>query len=192
MRRSRWLRLVALIIVPAAACSTTGERADPSPQPAPSPSASSGAPHPGTYFNLTEADAVNYIGYLMERSQEAVQAGDLGALQDIYTRDGPARGDVAATIIRDFRNGWINSTEVEVVRSRVRHIDSQLAVIEQVRLVRPCAYGFNSNLDATPDNREMRQTVTVYMADEFLNWRIDREVVRRSEPTGQRVDCPPG
>jgi hypothetical protein len=182
-----------LILALTSACSTSDERADrsPEPSPSPSPSTSSGAPHPGTYFNLTEEDALNYIGYLMDRAGEAVHAGDLGALQEIYTEDGPARRHVAGTIIRDFQNGWINSTDVEVVRTRVLRITSQLAVFEQVRLVRPCVYDFNTNLEAGRDHHELRQVVTVYMADEFLNWRIDREMVGRSEPTGQRVPCPP-
>jgi hypothetical protein len=112
-------------------------------------------------------------------------------MKDIYTRDGAMGRAAASTVARDYRNGWINATETEIVRREIVSIDSQLAVFDMVRIVRPCVHDFNSNLDMTPDDRERREVVRIFMADEFLNWRLDREEISRSVPTGERVDCPP-
>ena len=191
----RWIRLavVAIAAVTVAGCSSDPDRSlEPTAAPSATPSPPSGGSveAPTVLFNLSEADALDYVEDLIVRAEEALQEGNLGALKDLYTEDGPARREAAAAILRDFRNGWVNDTEIEVERTRIVSIESRLAVFEQVRLVRPCVYDFNNNLVATSDDREMRQAVTVYMADEHLNWRIDREVVRRSEPTGERVACP--
>jgi hypothetical protein len=147
---------------------------------------------PVLYFNLTEEDALQYLENLDLRIQEAFHAGDLGALHDLYTSDGPARRQAAARIIGNFRRGLVDRLRYEVLSTRVLRIGSQVAVFRQVRLVHPCLYTYGDSQDVTRDPRVLRQVVTRHMADERLNWRIHREVVRSEEPTGDRVSaCPP-
>jgi hypothetical protein len=157
----------------------------------PAPTPSSTPIPPVLYFNLTEADARLYLAALDRRIEEARQDGDLGALEDLYTPDGPARREAAAEIIRNFRRRLVDRTRVEVLSTRVLRIRSQLAVFRQVRLVEPCVYTYGSQYDVTPDDRILRQVVIRHMADENLNWKIDREVVLSEQPTGRRVRaCP--
>ena len=191
MSVARWTAAAIVASLCVGCTASSSSPASPTPAPTISDPSMGDAPHPGSYFNLSEEDALDYIGDLIDRSQEAIRAGDLGVLKDVYTLDGPAGRAAEATIVRDFRNRWINATEVELVRTRILSIDSQLAVFEIVRLVRPCVYDFNTNLDMTEDGRERREVVKVFMADEYLNWRLDREVVMRSAPTGEPAPCPP-
>jgi hypothetical protein len=157
----------------------------------PAPTPSSTPIPPVLYFNLTEEDALLYLAALDRRIEEARHDGDLGALQDLYTPDGPARKEASAEIIRNFRRRFIDRTHVEALSTRVLRIRSQLAVFRQVRLVEPCVYEYGSQRDVTPDDRVVRQVVIRYMADENLNWKIDREVVLSEKPTGRRVQaCP--
>jgi hypothetical protein len=191
--RARLGPLLLLVAAVAGACSSPDPETGGAGVSTPTPEAS--ADHsvlpPVLYFNLTEEDALTYLEELDHRIQEAIHHGDLGALHDIYTHDGPAGLEAADTIIRQFRRGLVDSTDIEVVSTEVLRITSQLAVFRQVRLVRPCVYTFGAQQDVTPDHRVMRQTVIRHMADERLNWRIHREVIERSVPTGERVTaCP--
>jgi hypothetical protein len=147
---------------------------------------------PVLYFNLTEEDALQYLEALDVRIEEALHQGDLGALHDLYTEDGPAAKQMAARIVRNYQRRVVDRLRYEVVTTRVLRIEPQLAVFRQVRLVHPCAYTYDDQYDVTPDPRIMRQVVIRSMTDEQLNWKIDREVVRSEEPTGERVSaCPP-
>lgn len=198
--RTRIAGLVALSAFTLAACVGTddgGEGAAPTPPGrTPSPSVSLGdglgpAPHPVLYFNLSEEDALDYLAGLEERALEALHDGDLGALHDVYTSDGPARRKAAATIVREFRQNLVDRTKIEVIRTKVLKIRSQMAVFRQVRLVYPCIWTYDDRFDVTPDHRVVRQVLIRYMAAERLNWRLHRDVIRREEPTGDRVTaCP--
>ncbi|HEX2026066.1 MAG TPA: hypothetical protein VHH92_06695 [Actinomycetota bacterium] len=164
-----------------------------SPQPAqPSTPAPSSTPIPPVlYFNLTEEDALLYLNALMRRIEEARHDGDLGALEDLYMPDSPAREEASAVIIRNFRRRLVDRTHIEAVSTQVLRTSSQLAVFRQVRLVEPCVYTYAHQEDVTADDRIVRQVVRIYMADENLNWKIEREVVLSEEPTGARVrSCP--
>jgi hypothetical protein len=186
--------LVVAVGLTAAACSEPDPSAGP-PIPISSrvPATPSSTPIPPVlYFNLTEEDALAYLEALDIRIEEALHRGDLGALHDLYTEDGPAGKRMAARIVRNFQRRVVDRLWYEVVSTRVLRITSQLAVFRQVRLVHPCAFTYGDQYDATPDPRIMRQVVIRTMADENLNWKIDREVVRSEEPTGDRVSpCPP-
>jgi hypothetical protein len=190
----RWWILVvaALLVVPACASADgeTPEAGPPTPPPPPSPS-STPIP-PVLYFNLTEEDALDYLEALDLRIEEALHDGDLGALHDLYTSEGPAGRGAAARIISNFRRRVVDRLRYEALSTRVLKIRSQLAVFRQVREVHPCAYKYGDRSDVTPDHRIVREVVIRYMADENLNWKIDREVVMSQEPTGRRVTrCPP-
>jgi hypothetical protein len=186
--------LIALFVsVLASACTSSagdgrgpGEAAS-----SPAPVPSSTPVNPVLYFNLTEEDALAYLEQLDQRIEEALHDGDLGALQDLYVTGSPAARRMAGRIIRNFRQGLVDRLEYEVLDTRVLRISSQLAVFRQVRLAVPCVYTFAGHQDVTPDPRVMRQVVVRYMADERLNWRIEREVVRSEEPTGENASCPP-
>jgi hypothetical protein len=157
----------------------------------PGPPASHAVLQPTLYFNLSQEDALSYLENLDRRALEALHEGDLGALHDIYTHDGPAGAEASATIIRQFRKELIDSTDIEVRNTKVLRITSQLAVFRQVRLVWPCIYTVGDGYDATPDHRVLRQVLIRYMADERLNWRIHRDVIEKSVPTGEKVAaCP--
>jgi hypothetical protein len=191
----RWFWTGLVVCVAAAACSSPGAggagAAPTTSAPTPRPSVTLSAEHPVLHFNLTEEDALTYLEELDRRSLEALHDGDLGALRDLYTTDGPARREIAGTIIRQFRKGLVDSTDIEVMDTQVLRITSQLAVFRQVRLVRPCVYTAGTLYDVTPDHRVLRQVMIRYMADERLNWRIHREVIERSVPTGEKVTaCP--
>ena len=188
----RRLTLLHLVLIAAACTPSVTDRAEPTPAASPSaaPSASL-PPNPVLYFNLSEADALDYLAHLQARALEALRGGDLGDMKDVYTRDGAAGRAAAAAVIEDFRNKSVNATEIDVLRTEIVSIGSQLAVFDVVRIVRPCVYDYDTNLSTTEDDRERREVARVYMADEKLNWRLDREVVRRSAPTGERVPCPP-
>ena len=161
------------------------------PAPSPTPRVSSTPIPPVLYFNLTEEDALLYLNALTRRIEEARHDGDLGALEDLYMPDSPARKQAAAVIIRNFRRRLVDRTHTEVVSTRVLSVSSPLAVFRQVRLIEPCLYTYANQYDVTPDDRIVRQVVRVYMADENLNWKIQREVILSEEPTGERVQaCP--
>jgi hypothetical protein len=192
--RPRTSFLVAFLVsVLAAACTTSaaddggtpGEASSPAPVPSSTPV------HPVLYFNLTEDDALAYLEELDRRIEEALHDGDLGALQDLFVTGSPAALRMAGRIIRNFRQGLVDRLRYEVLDTRVLRISSQLAVFRQVRLAVPCVYTFAGHKDVTPDPRVMRQVVIRNMADEGLNWRIEREVVRSEEPTGENASCPP-
>lgn len=187
--------LAASVFMSAAACvENKEERAigtQSPPQPSPSPSASLSADHPVQYFNLSEEDALSYLSSLNDRALEALHEGDLGALHDIYTSDGPAGRKAAATIMREFRRRLVDRTEIDVISTEVLRIRSQMAVFRQVRLVYPCVWTYDDRHDVTPDDRVVRQVLIRYMADERLNWRLHRDIVRAEKPTGDRVTaCP--
>lgn len=189
-------RVLAVILATAcllAACSPgrtePRQAADPTPSATPRPTST--PVHPVVYFNVTEEDALLYLNALMRRIEQARHDGDLGALEDLFMPDSPARKKASAVIIRNFRRRLVDRTHIEVVSTRVLRTSSQLAVFRQVRLVEPCVYAYASQEDLTPDDRIVRQVVRVYMADENLNWKIDREVLLSEEPTGKRVrSCP--
>jgi hypothetical protein len=196
VRRCGFLVLTAWLVATACA-SSPGEASGGGPAaPTPSPSApatpSSTPIPPVLYFNLTEEDALQYLENLDERIEEALHDGELGPLHDIYTSDGPARRKAAGRIIRNFRRRVVDRLHYEVIQTRVLKIRSQLAVFRQVREVHPCLYTYGDRFDVTPDHRILRQVVIRYMADERLNWKIDREIVRSEVPTGAKVTaCPP-
>jgi hypothetical protein len=163
----------------------------PEPSQPSTPTPSSRPIPPVLYFNLTEEDALLYLDALTRRIEEARHDGDLGALEDLYMPDSPARKEAASVIIRNFRRRLVDRTHTEVVSTRVLRVSSPLAVFRQVRLIEPCVYTYANQFDVTPDDRILRQVVRVYMADENLNWKIQREVVLSEEPTGERVQaCP--
>jgi hypothetical protein len=174
-----------------AACSAeavpTARPSSPSPSPTSTPVA------PTLYFNLNdEEEALDYLSDIEGRADEALHRGDLGALHDIYTSDGPARDTAARRIIRNFDHGRVDRTRHRVVKTRVLTVRSQVATFRQVRLVLPCVFSYDANEDVTPDPRVIRQVVMVRMVAENLNWKIDREVVLRQEATGAKVTtCPP-
>lgn len=188
-----WL-LGASVLISAACVGNEEERASdtqPTPEPIPSPSAPLSADHPVQYFNLSEEDALSYLSSLNHRALEALHDGDLDALHDIYTSDGPAGRKAAATIMREFRQRLVDRTEFEVISTQVLKIRSQMAVFRQVRLVYPCVWTYDDRHDVTPDDRVVRQVLIRYMADERLNWRLHRDIVRAEKPTGDRVTaCP--
>jgi hypothetical protein len=193
VRRSGVLVLTAWLVATACA-SSEGEGSGGGPAAPTSPSAppSSTPIPPVLYFNLTEEDALQYLENLDERIEEALHDGELGPLHDIYTSDGPARRKAAARIIRNFRRRVVDRLHYEVFDTKVLKIRSQLAVFRQVREVHPCLYTYADRFDVTPDHRILRQVVIRYMADEQLNWKIDREIVRSEVPTGEKVTaCPP-
>lgn len=147
---------------------------------------------PVLYFNLTEEDALSYLEALDERIEAALHDGDLGVLHDLFIRDSPARRDISRRIIRNFQRRLVDRTRYEPVTTEVLRVTSQLAVFRQVRLVHPCVYTYYGRHDTTPDPRVTRQVTLRYMADENLNWKIDREVVKSEKPTGEKVTaCPP-
>jgi hypothetical protein len=191
----RWFWSGLVVCVAAAACSSPGAggagAAPTTSAPTPRPSVTLSADHPVQYFNLSEEDALAYLEQLERRALEALHGGDLGAVHDIYTSDGPAGAEAAATIVRQFRRRLVDSTDIEVLDTEVLSITSQLAVFREVRVVRPCVYTLGTLRDVTPDNRVLRQVVIRHMADERLNWRIHRDVIQQSVPTGERVTaCP--
>lgn len=159
----------------------------------PSPSPTTTPVHPTLYFNLDDdEEALDYLTDIEDRAVDALQQGDLGALHDIYTSDGPARDAAARRIIRNFDHGLVDRTRHRAVKTRVLTVRSQVATFRQVRLVLPCVFSYDANEDVTPDPRVIRQVVMVRMVAENLNWRIDREVVLRREATGAKVTtCPP-
>ena len=173
------------------ACTATSDAPEAGPSPTAAPEPSHTVLHPDEYFNLSEADALDYLHDLEVRAEDALHEGDLGALLDIYTRDGEAGREASATIVRDYRNAWENATDIEIVSTRILRITSQLAVFRVVQVIRPCVFDVDTHVDATEDPRVLRQVVTRSMADEQLNWRLHRDVIERSEPTGERADCPP-
>ena len=179
---------MAVAVLLAAGCEDGTVEAGPSPSPTPRPSVS--LRHPVQNFDLTEEDALTYLGSIDERLQQALHEGSLGPLHDATTRDGDARRVAADTIVRDFRNGWVNRTTIEVERTEIVSLEQHLAVFEQTRLVRPCVYDLNS-LQVVGDDRVVRETVRRYMAEEDIDWRLDHEEVLRSSPTDERTDCPP-
>jgi hypothetical protein len=192
--RSRLVIPLAVSLLAGCAASGPEEAGRPPPSPVFSPEASptSTPIHPVLYFNLTEEDALAYLEALDERIEQAMHEGDLGALHDIYTREGVARRKAAARIVANFRRRLVDRLRYEVLDTEVLRIGSQLAVFRQVRLVRPCVYTFNGRHDETPDPHVTRQVVLRYMADENLNWKIDREVVVSERRTGAKVTaCPP-
>jgi hypothetical protein len=193
MYPGRTILVAFLVSVLAAACTSSaeGDGRAPGEASSPAPVPSSTPVHPVLYFNLTEDDALAYLGELDRRIEEALHDGDLGALQDLYVTESLAARRMAGRIIRNFRQGLVDRLRYEVLDTRVLMISSQLAVFRQVRLAVPCVYTFAGHKDATPDPRVMRQVVIRYMADERLNWRIEREVVRSAEPTGENAPCPP-
>jgi hypothetical protein len=180
-----------------AAASCSAERAPSAGPPTPTPSRVPATPlstpiPPVLYFNLTEEDALRYLEALDDRIEEALHEGDLGALHDLYTDDGPAGKRMAERIVRNYRRRVVDRLRYEVVSTRVLRIGPQVAVFRQVRMVHPCAFTYDDQHDVTPDSRIMRQVVVRTMADERLNWKIEREMVRSQEPTGDRVSpCPP-
>jgi hypothetical protein len=181
-----------------ASCSSAGsEEADrpartPSPASSPEASPSSTPIPPVLYFNLTEEDALSYLEALDQRIEDALHDGDLGALHDLFIRGSPARRDISRRIIRNFQHRLVDRTRYEPVTTEVLRVTSQLAVFRQVRLVHPCVYTYYGRHDTTPDARVTRQVTLRYMADENLNWKIEREVVKSENPTGQKVTaCPP-
>jgi hypothetical protein len=179
--------LLALSTLSACSDPTEGRTGPPSPSPSPTGSVQ----HPVVYFDLSEEDALGYLANLDERALEALHDGSLGSLHDIYTSDGPARREAAATIVREFERGWVDRTEIEVLETEVLRIGPQMAVFRQVRLLYPCVWTYDDRVDVTPDDRVVRQVLIRYMADEYLNWRLHRDVIRREEPTGERVGaCP--
>jgi hypothetical protein len=188
-----WILVVAALLVVPACASADGETPEAGPAtPPPPPSPSSTPIPPVLYFNLTEEDALDYLEALDLRIEEALHAGDLGALHDLYTSEGPAGRGAAARIIRNFRRRVVDRLRYEALSTRVLKIRSQLAVFRQVREVHPCVYKYGDRSDVTPDHRIVREVVIRYMADENLNWKIDREVVISQEATGRRVArCPP-
>ena len=159
----------------------------------PSPSSTSTPVAPTLYFNLDDdEEALDYLSDIEGRAVEALHRGDLGALHDIYTSDGPARDMAARRIIRNFDHGLVDRTRHRAVKTRVLKVSSQVATFRQVRLVLPCVYSYDANEDVTPDPRVIRQVMMVWMVSEGLNWKIDREVVVRQEATGAKVtSCPP-
>jgi hypothetical protein len=184
--------VVGLLLVPACAPADGETPAAGPATPPPPPSPSSTPIPPVLYFNLTEEDALEYLEALDLRIEEALHDGDLGALHDLYTSEGPAGRGAAARIIRNFRRRVVDRLRYEALSTRVLKIRSQLAVFRQVREVHPCVYRYGDRSDVTPDHRIVREVVIRYMAGENLNWKIDREVVVRREPTGRRVTrCPP-
>jgi hypothetical protein len=187
-------RLVVVLAawMAASACASGGEPFGGPPIPSPTPAPSSTPISPVLYFNLTEEDALAYLEALDERIEDALHRGDLGVLHDLYTWDGPARRLAAARIIRNFRRNEVDRLRYEVLRTEVLRITSQLAVFRQVRLVHPCVYTYRHLDDVTPDPRILRQVVIRYMADENLNWKIDREIVRSEVSIGRTITaCPP-
>jgi hypothetical protein len=186
----RWLVVVALLAAPA--CATPDDRTPTATGTTPPARPSSTPINPVLYFNLTEEDALAYLEALDLRIERALHEGDLGVLHDLYTADGPAGREASARIISNFRRRVVDRLRYEVLSTRVLTIRSQLAAFRQVREVHPCAYRYGDLTDVTPDRRIARQVVIRYMADENLNWKIDREVVVREEPTGRNVPrCPP-
>lgn len=159
----------------------------------PSPSPTTTPVHPTLYFNLNdEEEALDYLTEIEDRAVDALHRGDLGALHDIYTSEGPARDAAAQRIIRNFDHGLVDRTRHRAVKTRVLTVRSQVATFRQVRLVLPCVFSYAANEDVTPDPRVIRQVVMVRMVAENLNWKIDREVVLRQETTGAKVTaCPP-
>jgi hypothetical protein len=192
VRRLGWLAALSIFLVTACAGDeNTSPGASPSSQPTPSPSPSASIAHPTEYFNLSEEDALSYLAGLEERALEALHDGNLGALHDIYTSDGPARREAAATIMREFRHGLVDRTEIDVVSTEVLEIHSQLAVFREVRLVYPCVWTYDDRTDVTPDHRVIRQVLIRSMADEYLNWRLDHDEITNEHPTGEKVTvCP--
>jgi hypothetical protein len=183
--------LAAVATIGACGGEAPSDRPTTSPSPSLAASPSSTPIPPVLYFNLTEDDALAYLEALDERIEDALHDGELGALNDLYTADGPARPDVTARIVRTFRRGLVDRTRHEVTDTKVVRIRSQLAVFRQTRLVHPCVYTYANRFDVTPDPRVLRQVVVRYMADENLNWKIDREVIVSERPTGQKVIvCP--
>jgi hypothetical protein len=182
----------ALLLVAMACSAQTGEDSRTASDPAETPRAvSTATDHPVLQFNLTEEDALDYLKHLDERAEAALHDGELGSLKDVYISHGPAGRRAAALVIEDFRNGWVNRTRIEARSTEILRIRSDLAVFRQIRLVYPCIYEFDTNLDVTPDSRVLRQVVVRYMALENLNWRLERDVVKSSRPTGDRVKaCP--
>ncbi|HZB04372.1 MAG TPA: hypothetical protein VE737_08635, partial [Actinomycetota bacterium] len=190
-----WL-VIPLAAAYLAGCASSGPeksgRATPGPTSSPASTPTSTPIPPVLYFNLTEEDALSYLEALDERIEEALHDGDLGALHDLFIGDGPARREIARRIIRTFQRRLVDRTRYEPVSTKVLRITSQLAVFRQVRLVYPCVYTYDDWYDVTPDDRVMRQVVIRRMADEQLNWRIEREVVRSEKPIGEKVTaCPP-
>jgi hypothetical protein len=185
--RSLGAAAVALVV----ACSAEAPpRARP---PSPSPSSTTTPVAPTLYFNLNdEEEALDYLSDIEGRADEALHRGDLGALHDIYTADGPAREPAARRIVRNFERGLVDRTRHRAVRTEVLAVRSQVAVFRQVRLVLPCVFSYDTNEDVTPDPRVIRQVVVVRMVAENLNWKLDRVEVVRGEPTGRTVTaCPP-
>jgi hypothetical protein len=191
--RRWWVFVVAALLVVPACGPADGETREAGPAtPSRAHSPSSTPIPPVLYFNLTEEDALEYLEALDLRIEDALHGGDLGALHDLYTSEGPARRSAAARIIRNFRRRVVDRLRYEALSTRVMKISSQLAVFRQVREVHPCAYRYGDRSDVTPEHPIVREVVIRYMADENLNWKIDREVVVRREPTGRMVTrCPP-
>jgi hypothetical protein len=192
--RSRLVIPLAVFLLVGCASSGPEEsgRATPGPTSGPASTPTSTPIPPVLYFNLTEEDALSYLEALDERIEQALHDGDLGALQDLFVGDGPARKEISRRIIRSFQRRLVDRTRYEPVSTKVLRVTSQLAVFRQVRLVYPCVYTYDGRYDVTPDHRVMRQVVIRWMADEQLNWRIERELVRSEKPTGEKVTaCPP-
>jgi hypothetical protein len=181
---------VAAVCLLTACSAEAGPTARPS---SPSPSPTTTPVHPTLYFNLNdEEEALDYLTEIEDRAVDALQRGDLGALHDVYTSDGPARDAAAQRIIRNFDHGLVDRTRHRAVKTRVLTVRSQVATFRQVRLVLPCVFSYGANEDVTTDPRVIRQVVMVRMVAENLNWKIDREVVLRQETTGAKVTaCPP-
>lgn len=99
--------------------------------------------------------------------------------------------EIARRILRNFRRGVIDRTRQRALRTTLLEVRSQFAEFRQVRLVSPCLYTYQGHLDVTPNRRVLRQVLLRRMADENLNWKLEREVLLRSEPTGAKAACPP-
>jgi hypothetical protein len=85
------------------ACSEGAVPTAPPSSPSASPTTTPVAPT--LYFNLNDEEALDYLSDIEGRADEALHRGDLGALHDIYTSDGPARDTAARRIIRNFDHG---------------------------------------------------------------------------------------
>jgi len=168
------------------------QRARP-PSPSPSPSPATTPVAPTLYFNLNdEEEALDYLSDIQRRALDALHGGDLGALHDIYTRDGPAGESAARRIIRNFEDRLVDRTRQRAVETEVLRVRSQVATFREIRLILPCVFSLDSNEDMTLDPRVLRQVVAVRMIAENLNWKIDRIEVIREERTGRKVTaCPP-
>jgi hypothetical protein len=165
----------------------------PSPEPAvgPSPTTSpTGTVRPPTeYFDLTQEDALDYLHDLDVRVAEAIRTRDTSDFDDLFIDGSPAELRARAAIGRARSQGYVDRTAYRVRETEVLSITATRAVFRQIRLVLPCRVSEEGEA-VTPDPVIVLQTVRRFMDLEELNWRLARDVVEASRPTGSRAPCP--